>query len=71
MQTGTGKCVQRILVFDNNPDSLRLVFGCRAEPKVEVFAPRYVGSGVAALVWSLVVGLLILMLCSLSLSLQS
>jgi hypothetical protein len=36
-----GKTVRRILVFDNHPDSLRLVFRLRVRPDVDLAAPRY------------------------------
>jgi hypothetical protein len=70
-QTTKGTSVQQNSAFDYNSHSLRLVFGCRAEPNVELFAPRHMSSWVVVLVWSLLVGLLILMVCSLYVRLQS
>jgi hypothetical protein len=40
--TGTHKKIRRILIFDNHPDSLRLVFGCRANPHIHLSAPESV-----------------------------
>jgi len=34
-----GKQVQRILIFDDHPDSLRLVFGRRANPQIDLSVP--------------------------------
>jgi hypothetical protein len=44
-----GKKIRRILIFDNHPDSLRLVFGERANPYVDLSVPQRVSS------WELVV----------------
>jgi len=37
-----GKKIRRILIFDNHPDSLRLVFGRRPLPDVDVSGPQRV-----------------------------
>jgi hypothetical protein len=34
-----GKQVQRILIFDDHPDSLRLVFGSCANPQIDLSLP--------------------------------
>jgi hypothetical protein len=36
-----GKTIRRILIFDNHPDSLRLVSRLRAGPDADLAAPRY------------------------------
>jgi hypothetical protein len=54
--TAPGKKIQRILIFDNHPDSLRLVFGRHANSHRE----RITSWGVA-LLWILVAGLMIAM----------
>jgi hypothetical protein len=35
-----GKPIQRILIFDDHPDSLRLVFGRRANPQIDLAMRR-------------------------------
>ena len=35
------KTIRRILIFDNHPDSLRLVSRLRVGPDVDLAAPRY------------------------------
>jgi hypothetical protein len=53
------KKIRRILIFDNHPDSLRLVFGRRADSNVHFsHSERMTSSGVA-LLWILVVVLMI------------
>jgi len=44
-----GKKIRRILIFDNHPDSLRLIFGERANPYVDLSVPQRVSS------WQLIV----------------
>ena len=34
-----GKQIRRILIFDDHPDSLRLVFGRRANPQIDLSVP--------------------------------
>jgi hypothetical protein len=34
-----GKQIRRILIFDDHPDSLRLVFGRRANPQIDLSMP--------------------------------
>jgi hypothetical protein len=40
-----GKTIRRILIFDNHPDSLRLVFGRRLNADVYPSAPRTTSRG--------------------------
>gem|GEM_PF-1984811 len=40
---GKGKKIRRILIFDNHPDSLRLVYGRRPHPYADLSRPRRVG----------------------------
>ena len=42
--TGTHKKIQRILIFDNHPDSLRLVFKRGANSDVDLSVPQRVSS---------------------------
>jgi hypothetical protein len=44
-----GKKIQRILIFDNHPESLRLVFGRRLHPDVDLSRPQRVSS------WELII----------------
>ena len=44
-----GKKIRRILIFDNHPDSLRLLFGERTNPYVDLSVPQRVSS------WELIV----------------
>ncbi len=44
-----GKKIRRILIFDNHPDSLRLLFGERTNPYVDLSVPQRVSS------WQLIV----------------
>lgn len=56
------KTVRRILIFDNHPDSLRLVSGYRGEDShVHVFDPPRTISWGVTLLWILVVGLMMAM----------
>jgi hypothetical protein len=58
---GPGKLIRRILVFDDHPDSLRLVLGRRAGSNIQFSEPqRGISSGIA-LLCILVVGLMIAM----------
>ena len=59
--TGTRKKIRRILIFNNHPDSLRLVFGHRTNQHVHLSAPPRASSRDAVLVSLLALGLLILM----------
>jgi hypothetical protein len=54
------KTVRRILIFDNHPDSLRLVFGPRASHG-QLSDPQHMPSWVVTLLWILVVGLMMAM----------
>lgn len=56
-----GKTVQRILIFDDHPDSLRLVFGRRVASYVRLSDPQRTTSWGVALLWILVVGLMMAM----------
>jgi hypothetical protein len=55
------KKIQRILIFDNHPDSLRLVFDRRADSHVHLSDPQRMTSSGVALLWILVVGLMMAM----------
>ena len=44
-----GKKIRRILIFDNHPDSLRLLLGERTNPYVDLSVPQRVSS------WELIV----------------
>jgi len=55
-----GKTVRRILIFDNHPDSLRLVFGPSASHG-QFSDPERTPSWAVALLWILVVGLMMAM----------
>ena len=57
-----GKTVRRILIFDNHPDSLRLVFDHSAPSHVHLSNPQRTPSSVVALLWILVVGLMAMFL---------
>src|SRR5260370_5036499 len=50
-----GKKIRRILIFDNHPDSLRLVFGERANPYVDLSVPQRVSSWELVLVSILII----------------
>jgi len=50
-----GKKIRCILIFDNHPDSLRLVFGERANPYVDLSVPQRVSS------WELVLVSILIM----------
>jgi hypothetical protein len=39
-KSSAGKNVQQILIFDDHPDSMRLVFGVPANPRVDDPVPR-------------------------------
>ena len=56
-----GKKVQRILIYDDHPDSLRLVFGRRADSHVHLSDLQRTTSLGVALLWILVVGLMMAM----------
>jgi hypothetical protein len=56
-----GKTIQRILIFDDHPDSLRLAFGRRANPPVGRTAPQSARWWDLMLAWMLIIGALILM----------
>jgi hypothetical protein len=46
---GADKKIRRILIFDNHPESLRLVYGCSSNPDVDLSAPQRVSS------WELII----------------
>jgi hypothetical protein len=50
---GAGKKIRRILIFDNHPESLRLVFGRRPHPDVDLSRPQRVSS------WELIIVLIV------------
>jgi hypothetical protein len=51
--------IRRILIFDNHPSSLRLVFGRGEHSHVHLSPPENMTSLGVALLWILVVGLMI------------
>jgi len=51
-----GKKIRRILIFDNHPDSLRLVFGEHANPYVDLAVPHRVSSWELIIVSILTIG---------------
>jgi hypothetical protein len=55
----TGKKIRRILIFDNHPDSLRLVFGRRANSHVDLAAQERVSPWELIFVSALTMGALI------------
>jgi len=58
----TGRKIQRVLIFDNHPDSLRLVSGYRsADLHFHLSDPPRTTSWGVALLWILVVGLMMAM----------
>jgi hypothetical protein len=59
--TAARRKIQRILIFDNHPASLRLVFDRRADSHIHLVDPEPVSSVGIALIWILVVGLMMVM----------
>ena len=57
--TGTRTKIRRILIFDNHPDTIRLVFGHRANPHNRLLASESVISWELILVSILIMGALI------------
>jgi hypothetical protein len=56
---GPSKKIRRILIFDNHPDSFRLVYAGRADSRVS--DAESVSSSGVAVIWILVVGLMMAM----------
>ena len=56
-----GKTIQRILIFDDHPDSLGLVLGRRANPRVDRTAPQTARWWDPILGWMLIIGAVIVM----------
>ena len=56
---GAHKKIRRILIFDDHPDSLRLVFGRGADPHVDPSAPQRANSWELVIVSILTTGVLI------------
>jgi hypothetical protein len=54
-----GKQIRRILIFDDHPDSLRLVFGRRANSQIDLSTPSRASSWELILVSMLTMGALI------------
>ena len=50
--------IQRVLIFDNHPDSLRLLFGRRANPHLDLSVPNRVSEGELVFVSILAMGAL-------------
>lgn len=69
--TGASKTIQCILIFDDHPDSLRLVFGRRARRQVNPTAPQSARCWDPILGWMLLMGALIVMFLPLFLKLRS
>jgi hypothetical protein len=59
LTNAAGRKIRRILIFDDHPDSLRLIFGRRANPHVDLFSPQRVSSWELILVSILTMGVLI------------
>jgi hypothetical protein len=57
--SAAGKKLRRILIFDDHPASLRLVFGRRADLHVHPSDPQGTTASGVALLWILIVGLMI------------
>jgi hypothetical protein len=68
--TGASKTMQRILIFDDHPDSLRLVFGRPARRRVNPTAPQSPRWWDPVLGWMLLMIALILMFLPLFLKLR-
>jgi hypothetical protein len=66
-----GKTIQRILIFDDHPASLRLVFGRRTSSQVGWTAPPSAKGWELLLGWMLLLGVLIMMFLPLFLKLPS
>src|ERR1700730_9975073 len=54
-----GKKIRRILIFDNHPDSLRLVFGRRPDPDVDLSGAQPARSWEVIIVSILTIGALV------------
>jgi hypothetical protein len=59
LTTGAHKKIRRILIFDNHPDSLRMVFEGGANPPGDLSVPQHVSSWEPILVSILTIGALI------------
>jgi hypothetical protein len=70
-RAAAGKTIRHILVFDDHPDSLRLVFGRRRRPRVDRPRPTSGGWWEPILGGLLITGALILMFLPLYLKLPS
>jgi hypothetical protein len=55
------KKMRRVLIFDNHPATLRLLFGRRTDPHVDLSAPQRASARELILILMLMVGLLIAM----------
>jgi hypothetical protein len=65
-----GKTIQRILIFDDHPDSLRLVFGRRTSPQGGWTTPPNAKWWELPLGWILILGVLIITFLPLLLKLR-
>ena len=54
-----GKKIRRILIFDNHPDSLRLVYGRRLHPEVDLSGSQRVSWWDLIIVSALTIGVLL------------
>src|SRR6266403_1087440 len=53
------KNAQHILIFDDHPESLRLVFGCRANPSLDSSPPVHVSSWAFVIAGIVTIGALV------------
>jgi hypothetical protein len=66
-----GKTIQRILIFDDHPASLRLVFGRRTSPQTDRRTSQSAGWWESILAWMLIAGALIVVLAAFFLKLRA
>ena len=66
-----GKTIQRILIFDDHPASLRLVLGHRVSPQTDRRTSQRAGWWEPILAWMMIAGALILVLAPFFLKLYS
>jgi hypothetical protein len=59
--SGSAKKIRRVVIFDNHPATLRLLFGRRTNPRVDLSRPQPASVRELALVWTLVAVLLMAM----------
>jgi hypothetical protein len=59
--TAVGRKIERILIFDDHPDSLRLLFGRPADSPVQLSDSQPISLSGVALLWILTAGLMMVM----------